>query len=63
MNCYYCFACKKFFQSESNLCRNCGRGSAPARRELAKSTPSVDIYRIYVDGSLVGNQRVKKKAG
>ncbi len=63
MNCYYCFACKKFFRSESNLCLDCGRGSAPARRELAKSTPAVDTYRIFVDDKLVGNQRVKKKAG
>jgi hypothetical protein len=63
MNCYYCFACKIYFRSESNLCLNCGRGSALARRELAKSTPAVDTYRIYVDDKLVGNQRVKKKAG
>ncbi len=63
MNYYYCFACRKFFRSESNICLNCGKGSATARREIWKSTPTVDIYRIYVDGNLVGNQRVKKKAG
>ena len=63
MNCYYCFACKKFFRSESNICLNCGKGSAVATRKIWKSTPTVDIYRIYVDGNLVGNQRVKKKAG
>lgn len=63
MNCYYCFAGKKIFRGESNLCRNRGRGSAPARRELAKSTAAVDIYRIYVDDKLVGNQRAEKKAG
>ncbi len=62
MNCYYCFACKKIFRGESNICLNCGRGSATAKRELRESNPSVDIYRIYVDGKLVGNQRVKKKA-
>ena len=63
MNYYYCFACKIIFRSKSNICLNCGRGAARAQRQLHKSTPVVDTYRIYVDGKLVGNQRVEKKAG
>ena len=63
MDFYYCFACKKYFRSESNLCLNCRRGAARAERKIYKSTPAVDTYRIYVNGVLVGNQRVEKKIG
>ena len=61
MGFYYCFACKKYFRSESNICLNCGRGVARAERKIYKTTPTVDTYRIYVNGVLVGNQRVEKK--
>jgi hypothetical protein len=60
MDYYYCFVCKTYFKSDKNICTQCGRGTAKARRKLYKSTPSVDTYRIYVDGVLVGNQRVEK---
>jgi len=61
MKFYYCFACKKFFQSDNNICNRCGRGSASAQRKLLRSTPSVNIYQIFVGKKLVGNQRVMKK--
>ena len=60
MDYYYCFACKTYFKSDKNICTQCGRGTAKARRKLYKSTSSVDTYRIYVDDVLVGNQRVEK---
>jgi predicted amidophosphoribosyltransferase len=60
MSLYYCFACKKVFESESNVCHRCGKGAARASRKLLRSTPRVDIYHVYVDKKLVGNQRVIK---
>lgn len=60
---YYCFSCKKFFHSQNPACLRCGKGCAPARRELLRSTPRVDIYQIFVGNSLVGNQRVEKPVG
>lgn len=63
MNFYYCFACKKLFKSADSTCRRCGRGAAEAKRKLKKSTPRLDIYQIYVEQKLVGNQRVMKERG
>ena len=60
---FYCFACKRFFKSRNPVCQRCGKGTAPARRELLRSTPRVDIYQIFVGNSLVGNQRVEKHSG
>ena len=63
MKYYYCFACKKFFRSDSPSCHRCGKGGATATRKLLRSTPRADIYQIYVGDKLVGNQRVAKKSG
>jgi len=60
MEYYYCFACRKLFQSDDSHCLRCGKGGATARRELAKSTPHQDTYRIYVGERLVARQRVQK---
>ncbi|HOO77133.1 MAG TPA: hypothetical protein PK636_02795 [bacterium] len=62
MGFFYCFACSKFFESDDSTCLRCGRGAAEARRELVKSGPQADIYRIIVGDRAVGNHRVNKKA-
>ena len=60
MSLYYCFVCKKVFESKSNICHRCGKGAASATRKLSRSTKRVDTYQVYVDKKLVGNQRVIK---
>jgi len=63
MDYHYCFACKKLFKSSDPKCARCGKGGALARRKLARSTPKIDIYHVFVGEKLVGNQRVDKKPG
>ena len=58
MSLYYCFACKKVFESKNNICRRCGKGAARAIRKLYRSTNRVNTYQVYVDKKMVGSRRV-----